>query len=85
MTNKPENLKCPDCNGPMTPRSSSFGKFWGCKRFPSCKGTRDSNGMSKREKAEERFRETGEAQFFEENGITNIIEPQSYSFNKDKH
>jgi len=45
-----ENVKCPDCNGPMTPRNSKFGKFWGCLRFPLCKGTRDSIGLSKSEK-----------------------------------
>jgi len=47
---KPENLKCPDCDGPMIPRTSQYGKFWGCKNYPKCKGTRDSMGLSKREK-----------------------------------
>src|SRR5438105_11557605 len=51
---KIENLKCPDCGGEMVPRSGAYGKFWGCKRYPSCKGTRDSNGMSKIERAAER-------------------------------
>lgn len=23
---KPENVKCPKCDGPMTPRSSSYGE-----------------------------------------------------------
>lgn len=41
-----ENLKCPECEGPMTPRTSKHGKFWGCKAFPKCKGTRDSVGES---------------------------------------
>lgn len=44
---KPENLKCPDCDGEMLPRKSIHGKFWGCKDYPRCKGTRDSNGESK--------------------------------------
>lgn len=36
-----ENLKCPDCDGPMTPRTSQHGKFWGCKAYPKCRGTRN--------------------------------------------
>lgn len=51
MTDKPyENLKCPDCSGPMISRTGKFGVFWGCKSYPNCKGTRDSQGMSKAEK-----------------------------------
>lgn len=41
---KPENVTCPDCNGPMVARTSAHGKFWGCKAYPKCKGTRDSMG-----------------------------------------
>jgi len=50
-----ENLKCPKCAGPMVPRSnrSDGTKFWGCKAYPNCKGTRDSMGMSKDERDEE--------------------------------
>jgi ssDNA-binding Zn-finger/Zn-ribbon topoisomerase 1 len=50
---KPENIKCPDCNGPMVPRDGKFGKFWGCMSFPLCKGTRDSMGLSKRDREKE--------------------------------
>jgi DNA topoisomerase-1 len=50
---KPENVKCPECGGEMTPRSSKFGKFWGCKDYPKCKGTRDSMGMSKKDREQE--------------------------------
>ena len=37
------DLKCPDCNGPMVTRTATKGKhkgqhFWGCKRFPDCRG-----------------------------------------------
>lgn len=36
---------CPTCSGPMVRRESKRGPsagnaFWGCKRFPSCRGTR---------------------------------------------
>ena len=51
---KPENVKCPDCGGPMVSRKSAHGVFWGCAAFPTCRGTRDSMGMSKAERAKER-------------------------------
>lgn len=54
MSNKPENVKCPDCDGEMTPRTSQHGKFWGCKSYPRCKGTRDSNGLSRAEREQEK-------------------------------
>lgn len=41
---KPENVICPECDGPMVPRSSAHGKFWGCKAFPKCRGTRNAEG-----------------------------------------
>jgi len=41
---KPENVTCPDCNGPMVSRKSQHGVFWGCKNYPNCKGTRNSMG-----------------------------------------
>jgi ssDNA-binding Zn-finger/Zn-ribbon topoisomerase 1 len=49
---KPENVKCPECDGPMIPRTNKTNntKFWGCRDFPVCKGTRDSQGMSKQDK-----------------------------------
>lgn len=51
---KPENVKCPDCRGPMVSRVSRFGPFWSCLGFPKCRGTRDSNGMSKAERDRDR-------------------------------
>lgn len=50
-----ENLKCPDCSGPMVPRTnrSEGTKFWGCKNYPKCRGTRDSMGLSKEERNQE--------------------------------
>jgi ssDNA-binding Zn-finger/Zn-ribbon topoisomerase 1 len=30
---------CGECQAPMALRTSRFGKFWGCTRFPDCKGT----------------------------------------------
>lgn len=54
---RPENVKCPDCSGDMISRTGKFGVFWGCKNYPQCKGTRDSMGRSKAEKARERGEE----------------------------
>jgi restriction system protein len=31
---------CPRCHSTMIRRSSRHGNFWGCSRFPSCRGTR---------------------------------------------
>jgi ssDNA-binding Zn-finger/Zn-ribbon topoisomerase 1 len=41
---KPENVTCPLCDGPMTPRMSAHGKFWGCQDYPRCRGTRNVMG-----------------------------------------
>ena len=49
-----ENVVCPDCGGDMISRKSQYGTFWGCKKYPKCKGTRDSDGLSKEEKKLER-------------------------------
>lgn len=32
--------KCPSCGSSMVLRTGPYGKFYGCSRFPSCKGTR---------------------------------------------
>ena len=31
---------CPKCGFQTVYRTGPFGKFWGCTRFPKCKGTR---------------------------------------------
>jgi DNA-binding helix-hairpin-helix protein with protein kinase domain len=31
---------CPRCGSPMRRRSGRYGQFWGCSRYPGCKGTR---------------------------------------------
>lgn len=55
---KPENVKCPDCDGPMLSRlnAATRDRFWGCRKYPQCKGTRDNQGRSKAE----RERDAGE-------------------------
>jgi hypothetical protein len=32
---------CPRCQSRMVMRSGRYGQFWGCSRFPYCKGTRN--------------------------------------------
>jgi len=58
MSNNPslQNLKCSNCGGPMVSRKSSVdgSRFWGCRQFPKCRGTRDSMGMSKVDRDAER-------------------------------
>ena len=45
-----ENVKCPQCDGPMTSRknSSTGQRFWGCNAYPKCKGTRNTDGEAPR-------------------------------------
>jgi hypothetical protein len=33
---------CPRCGSPMRHRSGRYGQFWGCSRYPRCKGTRNN-------------------------------------------
>jgi hypothetical protein len=42
-----QNVICPDCGGVMVSRSGKYGTFWGCRNYPECRGTRDSQGRSK--------------------------------------
>lgn len=41
-----ENVKCPECRGPMTSRANraTGQRFWGCNKYPKCKGTRNTDG-----------------------------------------
>jgi hypothetical protein len=40
---------CPKCNSEMVKRKGTYGMFWGCSRFPDCKGSRS---MSEKELSE---------------------------------
>ena len=33
------NVICADCGSEMDLRNSRYGKFYGCRRYPECKGT----------------------------------------------
>jgi restriction system protein len=30
---------CPRCDARMVPRAGEYGPFWGCSRYPACRGT----------------------------------------------
>ena len=32
-------MKCKKCKSAMVLRTGKFGQFWGCSKFPKCKGT----------------------------------------------
>jgi hypothetical protein len=59
QTAEPEEYKCPDCGSAMIQRKNkqSGNIFYGCKKFPECKGTRDENGLSKAERDEKKNRD----------------------------
>ena len=59
---KPESVKCPQCDGPMVSRVSGKNgqRFWGCADYPTCKGTRNTDGESWQEARERRRAENGE-------------------------
>ncbi len=36
--------RCPDCGGPMDLKDGPYSRFWGCLRFPECRGKRNLSG-----------------------------------------
>lgn len=50
--NPTTSFDCPDCGGEMLLRTNrqNGDKFWGCKKYPECRGTRDSSGLSREER-----------------------------------
>ena len=40
-TSDPNANKCPYCNSDMVLRNGSKGQFYGCSRFPRCRGTKN--------------------------------------------
>lgn len=35
------DVTCPDCGGELILKRGARGEFWGCRRFPDCRGTRE--------------------------------------------
>jgi len=48
------NAICPKCGSEMKIRNGRRGEFWGCSKFPRCKGTKSIGGYSKKFKAEQK-------------------------------
>lgn len=69
-------LLCPDCAGEMAQRTNrtNGNKFWGCKKYPLCRGTRDENGLSKEEREAKRFTV--------ENAVARAKQDSGFSFNR---
>ena len=46
---------CPSCGGPMVLRKNrrEGNNFWGCRRFPACRGTRDIESDSREQRGED--------------------------------
>lgn len=36
---------CPLCGAETVPRNGKFGPFYGCSKFPKCKGSRDATSV----------------------------------------
>lgn len=45
-----DGVKCPTCGGPMVSRSNNRdgSRFWGCRSYPDCRGTRNVEGEANR-------------------------------------
>lgn len=71
---EPVELKCPDCGSDMKLRTNrqNGDKFWGCTKYPKCRGTRDENGLSKAEREEAKYKKE------------QVTYEGGFSFNRDK-
>ena len=72
--NTTDTLVCPECGADMALRTnkSNGNKFWGCKKYPNCRGTRDEDGLSKAEREEQKYKKE------------NVAQESGFSFNRDK-
>ncbi|MBQ8781786.1 MAG: topoisomerase DNA-binding C4 zinc finger domain-containing protein [Oscillospiraceae bacterium] len=41
LDDETDNTICPECGSPLVERSSKYGKFLGCSKFPKCRYTQD--------------------------------------------
>jgi len=72
-------MLCPDCGAEMALRANrtTGNKFWGCKKYPNCKGTRDENGLSRAEREEAKLKK-------EAGGDYEYPQTDGFSFNKKR-
>jgi len=73
-----EETLCPECNEKMVSRKGQYGTFWGCSKFPNCRGTRDSQGRSKADRDAEKAKDNE----VEPSAIDRITENDMYRFRK---
>lgn len=82
-TTKPSEYKCPECDGDMVLRTNRIdqNKFWGCKKYPNCRGTRDIDGLSKEERRYKKEQAEQQAGFSfnrdKRNPVTEVSPPES--------
>lgn len=69
-----ETLLCPDCGSEMKQRVNrqNGNKFYGCVKYPNCRGTRDENGLSKADREEQQYKKE------------QVAQESGFSFNRDK-
>lgn len=74
LSNTTDKFLCPDCGNEMALRTNRQhgNKFYGCLKYPSCRGTRDENGLSKEEREESKYKKE------------QAVQEGGFSFNKDK-
>ena len=59
IVERPNTYDCPDCGNMMIQRKNreTGNVFWGCVKYPNCRGTRDEFGLSKAEREEQKQKE----------------------------
>lgn len=74
MPDPTEDYLCPDCGSPMKERTNrqNGNKFYGCTKYPDCRGTRDENGLSRQEREERKYK-------------TEVTHQEGFSFNKKRN
>lgn len=75
VVDETKTFPCPDCGGPMLLRTNrqNGDKFWGCTKYPNCRGTRDSAGLSRAERQAELDKQR-----------ENIVQDAGFSFNRKR-
>jgi predicted RNA-binding Zn-ribbon protein involved in translation (DUF1610 family) len=65
---------CPDCGSEMKERRNreNGNKFYGCVKFPNCRGTRDENGLSRADREERKYKQE------------QVSQQAGFSFNREK-
>ena len=69
-----QDYLCPDCGSAMKVRTNrqNGNKFYGCTKYPECKGTRDENGLSRAEREEQKYKKE-------------VTHQEGFSFNRKRN